>query len=59
MQECQDKARDQMKPGYENDARQIDKVETVLLNCISKTVDQHIGLLKPMKERIVRELSKK
>lgn len=56
MQECEDKARDIMKPGYENDAKQMSKVEDVLLSCISKTVDEYIGKLKPMKERIVAQL---
>lgn len=58
MQECQDKARDQMVPGYENDAKKIAKVEDTLLTCMSKTVDQHIALLKPMKERIIAQLKK-
>jgi len=56
MAECQDKARDMMKPGYENDAKQMAKVEDVLLGCISKTVDEYIGKLKPLKERIAAQL---
>lgn len=56
MQECQDKARDMMKPGTENDAKQMAKVEDVLLSCISRTVDEYIGKLKPMKERIAAQL---
>ena len=56
MQECEDKARDMMKPGYENDAKQMAKVEDVMLHCISTTVDEYIGKLKPLKERIVAQL---
>uniref|UniRef100_A0A7S2YSU4 Protein FAM136A n=1 Tax=Entomoneis paludosa TaxID=265537 RepID=A0A7S2YSU4_9STRA len=56
MQECQDKARDVMKPGYENDARKMQQVEDTLLACISQTVDSHIRLLKPMRERILTQL---
>jgi len=56
MAECQDKARDMMKPGYENDAKQMAKVEDVLLGCISKTVDEYIGKLKPLKERVAAQL---
>lgn len=56
MQECEDKARDMMKPGYENDAKQMAKVEDVMLRCISTTVDEYIGKLKPLKERIVAQL---
>lgn len=57
MQECQDKARDMMKPGYENDAKKMAKVEDTLLSCMNKTVDEYIGMLKPMKERIVAQLN--
>lgn len=58
MHECEDKARDLMKPGYENDAKQMAKVEDVMLGCISTTVDEYIGKLKPLKERIVAQLKK-
>ena len=56
MNECQDKARDLMKPGYENDARKMAKVEDTLLTCMSKTVDEYIGMLKPMKDRVAAQL---
>lgn len=56
MHECQDKARDQMQPGYENDAKKMSKVEDVLLSCIGKTVDEYIGKLKPMKDRIKSQI---
>lgn len=52
MQECQEKARDMMVPGMENDSRKMQKVEDVLINCMSHQVDEHIKLLNPMKERI-------
>jgi hypothetical protein len=56
MQECQDKARDLMVPGYENDAKKMNKVEEALIGCMSKTVDEYIGKLKPMKDRIAAQL---
>lgn len=56
MNLCQDKARDMIKPGYENDPSQVQKAEKVMLQCMSKTVDEHIGLLKPMKQRVVSQI---
>jgi hypothetical protein len=56
MSECQESARDMMTPGIENDTRKMDKVEGVLLSCISKTVDQGILQLNPMKDRIATAL---
>jgi Eukaryotic protein of unknown function (DUF842) len=56
MQECHDKARDQMKPGAENDAKIMDRVEGTLLQCMQGTVDEYIAKLKPMKERIAAQL---
>lgn len=56
MMECQDKAKDLMYPGIENDAKKMAKVEDTLLGCMSKTVDTHIGLLNPMKQRIQSSL---
>ena len=53
MGECQEKARDLMTPGFENDARKTAKVENALINCMAKTVDEHIALLNPMKDRII------
>lgn len=58
MQECQDKARDMMQPGYENDAKKMAKVEDALISCMAKTVDEHIRMLKPMKDRILTQLKK-
>jgi hypothetical protein len=58
MNECQDKARDMMQPGYENDAKKMDKVEGTLISCISKTVDEYIGMLKPMKDRVAAQINK-
>lgn len=58
MTECQDKARDLMKPGYENDAKSMTKVEDALISCMSRTVDEYINLLKPLKERIRTQLGK-
>ena len=56
MQECQDQAQDAMKPGYENDAKAMSRVEGALISCIDKTVMEYIGKLKPMKERIASQL---
>lgn len=56
MQECSDRARDEMKPGYENDAKAMAKVEDKLLRCMQKTVDEYIGMLKPLKSRILTTL---
>jgi len=58
MMECQDKARDQISPGMENNARKIAQVEGQLLQCMGKTVDSHIKLLKPMKDRLTGQLKK-
>jgi hypothetical protein len=58
MAECQDKGRDLMKPGYENDAKKMAAVEGALLSCMAKTVDTHIGMLKPLKDRIATQLKK-
>jgi hypothetical protein len=52
MQECQERARDLMSPGMENDPKKMGKVEEALISCMSKQVDEHIKLLKPMKDRI-------
>ena len=51
MQECQEKARDLIKPGMESDPNQISKVEQALISCMSKQVNEHINLLGPMKDR--------
>ena len=56
MQECQEKARDMMKPGMEDDPHTMGKVEEALISCMAKQVDEHIKLLKPMKERITSAL---
>lgn len=56
MMDCQDRTKDMMYPGIENDAKKMVKVEESLLACISKTVDAHINLLKPMRQRIESQL---
>jgi len=56
MMDCQDQARDMIKPGMEQDPRQLTIVENHVLKCMSKTVDSHIKLLRPMKERCVGQL---
>lgn len=57
MTECQDKAKDMMYPGIENDAKKMGKVEDALLACMNKTVDNYIGLLQPMRKRIQGHLN--
>jgi hypothetical protein len=56
MHECEDKARDQMRPGFEQDAKLMAKVEDTLIGCIDGTVHEYIGKLKPLKERIISQL---
>lgn len=56
MQDCQDNARDMMRPGYENDAKAMAKVEDSLLSCMEKTVTEYIGKLKPLKQRVADQM---
>ncbi|KAL3910562.1 MAG: hypothetical protein SGILL_007647 [Bacillariaceae sp.] len=56
MQECQEKARDMIKPGMESDPNKMAKVENALIDCMGRQVDEHIKLLKPMKDRITAAL---
>ena len=50
--DCHDQARDLMVPGQEPSPSQMSKIESQLLSCMGKTVDEHSKLLKPMKDRI-------
>jgi hypothetical protein len=52
MEECQEKARDHMTPGIENEPKKMAKVENILIDCMAKTVDEHIQLLKPLQDRV-------
>mmetsp|Transcript_24222 Transcript_24222/g.35890 ORF Transcript_24222/g.35890 Transcript_24222/m.35890 type:complete len:154 (+) Transcript_24222:163-624(+) len=56
MMDCQDEARDMIKPGMESDPNKIAKVEAHALKCMSKTVDAQIKKLRPLKDRIVGQL---
>ena len=56
MAECQEKARDKLTPGMETDPTKMAALEQDLLKCMSQQVDEHIKLLKPMKDRIVSGL---
>ena len=56
MQECQEKARDMITPGMQNDSYAMGKVEKVLISCMETQVNEHIKLLKPMKDRITSVL---
>lgn len=54
MQECQERARDSITPGMDSVPK---KVEEELIRCMGKQVNEHIKLLKPMKDRITAALS--
>lgn len=56
LEDCHDKARDVMVPGYENDMKKLQKVEDTLLACMAKNVDEHVKLLPSIKQRIVQQL---
>mmetsp|Transcript_33615 Transcript_33615/g.79283 ORF Transcript_33615/g.79283 Transcript_33615/m.79283 type:complete len:153 (+) Transcript_33615:231-689(+) len=56
MQECQEKARDMISPGMEQDARAVSRVENALIKCMEQQVNDHIQLLQPMKDRITSVL---
>jgi predicted transglutaminase-like cysteine proteinase len=56
MHECQERARDMITPGTENDPSKMAKVENALIACMSQQVNEHIKLLQPMKERITAAL---
>jgi hypothetical protein len=56
MADCQDEARDLMVPGWEQDTKRTTKVEDALLACMTKAVESHSKLLKPMKERVAQQL---
>lgn len=56
MQECQERARDMMVPGMETDPKKMARVEEALIDCMAKQVEEHIKLLKPMKDRITATL---
>ena len=58
MTECQYQAQDLMKPGFENDAKMVNKVEEKLIGCMSNTVDKYIAMLGPLKTRVVENLKK-
>ena len=57
MMDCNDQAKDMLTPGIETNATKMAKVEGKLLECISKTVDQHIAMLQPMKKRMEAKLN--
>jgi hypothetical protein len=56
MQECQEKSRDLLAPGDQDDPAKMAKVENALIACMSKQVDEHVKLLQPMKQRITAAL---
>ena len=57
MQSCQDGARDFLPPGGGGeDPRNVQKAEAHLLSCMERTVDEYIGKLKPLQQRIAEQL---
>ena len=56
IHECADKARDSMKPGFENDMKLVTKFENIYAGCINATVNEYIQKLKPIKERIMEQI---
>ena len=58
MADCQDRARDMIAPGMENNPSQVEKAQEQMLQCMSKAVDNQIGMLKPLKKRIDQQLKK-
>ena len=58
MMDCHDQARDMIKPGMQDDPSMVAKIESHAISCMTKTVDSHIKLLRPMKDRIVSEMKK-
>ena len=45
-------------PGMENNPSQVEKAQEQMLQCMSKAVDNQIGMLKPLKKRIDQQLKK-
>jgi len=58
MMQCNDEASAMMTPAVQKDARKMRKVEDKIISCISKTVDDHIKQLGPMKQRVQGGLQK-
>lgn len=58
MQDCQDKVRDMLNPGDENDARKMRRVEEAWLSCTAASIKDHMALLKPLKDRVAKHLAK-
>ena len=56
MMQCNDEAKDMITPGIQNDPAKMQKVEETVLKCMSKTVDDAISKLGPMKQRIAANL---
>lgn len=56
MMQCNDLGKDMMMPDMQNDPSKMKKVEDAVLKCISKTVDNQIAALAPMKKRIIAQL---
>jgi Eukaryotic protein of unknown function (DUF842) len=56
IHECAESTRDKMKIGFESDAKLMAKFEDNYVSCIHHTVNEYIGKLKPIKERIIAQL---
>mmetsp|Transcript_19674 Transcript_19674/g.24815 ORF Transcript_19674/g.24815 Transcript_19674/m.24815 type:complete len:154 (+) Transcript_19674:58-519(+) len=56
MTQCNDDASAMITPDVQRDARKMKKVEDAVLSCISKTVDNQLKQLGPMKQRVASQL---
>ncbi len=56
MTQCNDDASAMITPDVQRDARKMKKVEDTVLSCISKTVDNQLKQLGPMKQRVASQL---
>ena len=56
MVQCQDDAQGMITPDMQNDDRKMRKVEDTMLKCIDDAIQKSRQGLKPMKERIERQL---
>jgi urease gamma subunit len=52
MVQCNEEAVAMITPAVQKDARKMKKVEDTVLKCMSRTVDENIKHLGPMKHRI-------
>ena len=56
MMQCNDDASAMITPDVQKDSRKMKKVEDTILKCISKTVDNQMKQLQPMRQRVASQL---